>query len=449
MIVTKMALPRRTFLRGVGATLALPLLDSMVPALSAMAATPARRVGFIYVPNGADMDNWTPVGEGADFRFSPILSPLEPFRHQTLVLSGLAHLQANAYNDGAGDHSRGTAAWLSGVHAKRTEGADVRLGVTADQIAAAELGQDTQLASLELALETIDLVGNCDSGYSCAYMNTLSWRTPTTPLPVETDPRKVFRRMFGAGGTPEERIARMREDRSILDSVLDDVSRLKQAVGPADTDRVTEYLEAIRDVERRIQRTEQRNLEGPRDLAVPLGVPDTFEEHISVMFDLQLLAYQADITRVITFLIGRELSNRTYPAIGIRDSHHSTSHHQNKPEKKEKIAKINTYHVQQLAQFLGKLDATPDGDGSLLDHMMLVYGSGLSDGNRHNHSPLPILMLGGAGGRLKSGRHIQYAPDTPMANLLLTVLDKSGVPTDALGDSTGHLEFEPAHLSDV
>ena len=449
MIVTKLALPRRTFLRGVGATLALPLLDSMVPALSAMTTTPARRVGFIYVPNGAEMDNWTPVGEGADFQFSPILSPLEPFRHQTLVLSGLAHLEANAFNDGAGDHSRGTAAWLSGVHAKRTEGADVRVGVTADQIAAAALGQDTQLASLELALETIDLVGNCDSGYSCAYMNTLSWRTPTTPLPVETDPRKVFRRMFGSGGTPEERIARMREDRSILDSVLDDVTRLKQTIGPADTDRVTEYLDAIRDVERRIQRTEQRNLSGPRDLAVPLGVPDTFEEHISLMFDLQLLAYQADITRVITFLIGRELSNRTYPAIGIHDSHHSTSHHQNKTEKKEKIAKINTYHVQQLAQFLGKLDATPDGDGSLLDHMMLVYGSGLSDGNRHNHSPLPLLLLGGAGGRLKSGRHIQYAADTPMANLLLTVLDKTGVPTDTLGDSTGHLEFEPAHLSDV
>lgn len=452
MIVTKTALPRRTFLRGVGATLALPLLDSMVPALSAMratAATPARRVGFIYVPNGAEMENWTPADAGADFQFSPILSPLEPFRRQTLVLSGLAHLQANAFNDGAGDHSRATAAWLSGVHAKRTEGSDVRLGVTADQIAAAELGRDTQLASLELALETINLVGNCDSGYSCAYMNTLSWRTPTTPLPVETDPRKVFRRMFGSGGTPEERVARMRQDRSILDSVLEDVSRLKQSIGPADTDRVTEYLDAIRDVERRIQRTEQRNLEAPHELAVPLGVPDTFEEHIALMFDLQVLAYQADITRVITFLIGRELSNRTYPAIGIRDSHHSTSHHQNKPEKKAQIAKINTYHIQQLTHFLGKLEATPDGDGSLLDHMVLAYGSGLSDGNRHDHSPLPVLLLGGGGGRLKGGRHIQYAADTPMSNLLLTILDKVGVPTDALGDSTGHLEFEPAHLSDV
>ena len=452
MIVTKMTLPRRTFLRGAGATLALPLLDSMVPALSAMAtsaANPVRRVGFIYVPNGADMATWTPATEGADFQFSPILSPLEPFRDQTLVLSGLAHTQAMAFNDGAGDHSRATAAWLSGVHAKRTEGPDVRVGVTADQIAAAELGKETQLASLELALENVDLVGNCDSGYSCAYMNTLSWRTPTTPLPVENNPRNVFRRMFGSGSTPEERIARRRENRSILDSVLEDISRLKQSIGPADTGRVTEYLDAIRDVERRIQLTEQRNLAAPRDLAVPLGVPDTFEEHIALMFDLQLLAYQADITRVVTFIIGRELSSRTFPAIGINATHHSISHHQNKAEKKEQVSKINTYHIQQLTHFLGKLQSTPDGDGSLLDHTMLVYGSGLSDGNRHDHSPLPILVLGGAAGRLKGGRHIQYAKDTPMTNLLLTMLDKVGVPTDTLGDSTGLLGIEPTHLSEL
>ena len=452
MIITKMAYPRRTFLRGVGATLALPLLDSMVPALSATAKTvanPVRRVGFFYVPNGADMENWTPKDDGADFTFSPTLSPLEAFRNQTLVLSGLAQEQANAFNDGAGDHSRGTAAWLSGVHAKRTEGADVQAGVTADQIAAAELGKHTQLASLELALESIDLVGNCDSGYSCAYMNTLSWRTPTTPLPVETDPRKVFRRMFGSGGTPEERMARMREDRSILDSVMEDVDRLKLSIGPADNLRVVEYLDAIRDVERRIQRTEQRNLDAPSHLSMPLGVPDTFEEHIALMFDLQHLAYQADITRVISFLIGRELSNRTYPAIDIYDSHHSVSHHQNKAEKKEKIAKINTYHVQHLAKFLEKLQSTPDGDGSLLDHTMLLYGSGLSDGNRHNHSPLPILLLGGAAGRVRGGRHIQYVPETPMTNLLLTMLDRVGVPTEQLGDSSGRLRIEQSYLTDV
>ncbi len=452
MIVTRMALPRRTFLRGAGATLALPLLDSMVPALSALTRTagrPVRRLGFFYVPNGADMETWTPVGEGADFAFSPTLSPLEPFRHQTLVMSGLAQEQANAFNDGAGDHSRGTAAWLSGVHAKRTEGANVRVGVTADQIAAAELGRETQLASLELALETIDLVGNCDSGYSCAYMNTLSWRSPTTPLPVETDPRKVFRRLFGSGGTPEERIDRLQEDRSILDSVLGDADRLKRSVGPADAGRVTEYLDAIRDVERRIQRTERRNLEAPADLAMPLGVPDTFEEHIELMFELQLLAWQADITRVISFLIGRELSNRTYPAIDVHDSHHSVSHHQNKAEKREKIAKINTYHIQRLTRFLDRLQATPDGDGSLLDHTMLLYGSGLSDGNRHNHSPLPLLLLGGAAGRVRGGRHLRYAEGTPMTNLLLTMLDKVGVPVDELGDSTGQLPLAPRYLSDV
>jgi hypothetical protein len=280
-------------------------------------------------------------------------------------------------------------------------------------------------------------------------MNTLSWRTPTTPLPVETDPRKVFRRMFGSGGTPEERMARMREDRSILDSVMEDVGRLQLSIGPADNLRVVEYLDAIRDVERRIQRTEQRNLDAPSHLSMPLGVPDTFEEHIALMFDLQHLAYQADITRVISFLIGRELSNRTYPAIDIYDTHHSVSHHQDKAEKKAKIAKINTYHVQHLAKFLEKLQSTPDGDGSLLDHTMLLYGSGLSDGNRHNHSPLPILLLGGAAGRVQGGRHIQYVPETPMTNLLLTMLDKVGVPTEQLGDSSGRLRIEQSYLTDV
>ena len=337
MMITRMALPRRTFLRGVGATLALPLLDAMVPALTVFAKTSARpvsRLGFIYVPNGAVMEKWTPAASGRGFEFSPTLAPLEPFRDQTLVVSNLAQLQANSFDDGAGDHSRGTAAWLSGIHAKRTEGADVQLGVTADQIAAREFGKHTQLASLELALETIDLVGNCDNGYGCTYMNTLSWRTPTTPLPVETNPRKVFRRLFGQGDSPAERLANLQHDQSMLDSVLQDVARLQRTLGPADNNRLTEYLDAIRDVERRILRAEEQSVESDLPLVeVPAGIPETFEAHIDLMFDLQLLAYQADVTRVITFLVGRELSNRTYPAIGITDAHHSISHHQNDAEK--------------------------------------------------------------------------------------------------------------------
>jgi hypothetical protein len=397
------------------------------------------------VPNGAVMDRWTPLATGRSFEWSPILSSLEPFRNQIVVTSGLAHLQANSFDDGAGDHSRGTAAWLSGIHAKRTEGADVRLGITADQIAAREIGQHTPLPSLELALETIDIVGNCDNGYTCAYMNTLSWRTPTTPLPSETNPRKVFRRLFGQGDSPEQRRADLQQDRSILDSVLHDVARLQKSLGPSDTSRVGEYLDSIRDVERRIQRTEERNAKSDLPLMdAPIGIPATFEEHIQIMFDLQLLAYQADVTRVITFLIGRELSNRTYPAININEAHHGISHHQNQARQIEKLVKINTYHITKLAGFLEKLRATPDGDGNLLDHMTLVYGSGLSDGNRHDHSPLPLIVAGGGNGRIKGGTHLASPKDTPMTNLLLSVLDTVGVRTEKLGDSTGRIDLQLA-----
>jgi hypothetical protein len=425
--------------------LALPLLDAMVPALTALAKTPAApapRLGFIYVPNGAVMDKWKPAGVGKDFELSQVLSPLAPFREQTLVLSGLAQMEARSYDDGAGDHSRGTAAWLSGIHAKRTEGADVQLGVTADQIAAREFGSKTPLASLELALETIDLVGNCDNGYSCAYMNTLSWRTPTTPLPVETNPRKVFRRMFGQGNDARQRFAQMAEERSLLDSVMKDIAHLQKTLGPRDNSRLAEYLDAIRDVERRIQQAEQRNADAELPLVeVPAGTPDTFEEHINLMFDLQVLAYRADVTRVITFMVGRELSNRTYPAIDINEAHHSLSHHQNNAEKLAKLVKINTYHISKLASYMEKLKATPDGDGNLLDRLTLVYGCGLSDGNRHDHSPLPILVVGGGAGRLQGGRHVEFAKDTPMTNLLLSILDKTGVRIDKLGDSTKALEI--------
>src|SRR5262245_6915509 len=446
MFISKLALPRRTFLRGMGATLALPLLDAMVPALSALnqtAAAPAPRLGFIYVPNGAVMDKWKPATTGKGFEFSQILSPLTPFRDRVLVLSGLAQMEARSYDDGAGDHSRGTAAWLSGIHAKRTEGADVQLGVTVDQIAAKEFGAHTPLASLELALETIDLVGNCDNGYSCAYMNTLSWRSPTTPLPVETNPRKVFRRLFGQGNDAAQRLAQMNEDRSLLDSVRQDVARLQRALDPRDNSRLTEYLDAIRDVERRIQKAEQRNSTDDLPIVeVPAGIPDTFEEHIKLMFDLQVLAFRADLTRVITFMVGRELSNRTYPAIEINEAHHSLSHHQNNAEKLAKLAKINAYHITKLTYFLEKLQEVRDGDGSLLDHLTLVYGSGLSDGNRHDHSPLPILVAGGGAGRLAGGRHLEYPKDTPMTNLLLSVMDKVGVHIDKLGDSTGTLDLQ-------
>jgi hypothetical protein len=440
-----MALPRRTFLRGLGATLALPLLDSMVPALTALSKTagkPVPRLGFVYVPNGAVMNKWTPAATGKAFELSPTLAALEPFRDRTLVVSGLAHLQANSFDDGAGDHSRGTAAWLSGMHAKRTEGADVQLGITADQIAARQFGKETQLASLELALETIDLVGNCDNGYSCTYMNSLSWRSSTTPLPVEVNPRKVFRRLFGQGDTPEQRLAQVQEDQSLLDSVLGDVARLQRTLGPSDTRRVSEYLDAIRDVERRIQHVEERSAESELPLpSVPTGVPDSFEDHIQLMFDLQVLAYQADITRVITFLIGRELSNRTYPTLGVTDSHHSVSHHQNDAEKLTKLAKINAYHIQKLAYFMERLKATPEGDSNLLDQLTLVYGSGLSDGNRHDHSPLPLIVVGGGAGKLKGGAHLAYQKDTPMSNLLVSVLNTVGVPTETLGDSTGALDL--------
>ena len=443
MMITKMALPRRTFLRGMGAAVGLPLLDAMVPALSAMtrtAANPARRLAFVYIPNGAYHAAWTPEATGAGFALSPSLEPLEAVRDQVVVVSNLAHRQLESLGDGGGDHSRASAGWLSGVHAKRTEGADVAVGTTADQIAAREIGQSTPLASLELALDAADIVGHCDAGYACAYMNTISWRTPTTPNPMERNPRAVFERLFGAGDSAADRLREMQMDRSILDSVTEEVGRLEQSLGAGDRRRVTEYLEAIRETERRIQKTEHYN--STRELAVPgrpIGVPEDFETHAKLMIDLQVLAYQADLTRVITFAFGREASYRTFPAIGVTDPHHALSHHQNNEQKLANLAKVNTYHVQTFAYYLDKLRGTPDGDGTLLDHTLLLYGSGMSDGNLHNHSPLPLLMAGGADGRLKGGRHLRYPAETPMTNLLLSMLDMVGVRTERLGDSTGRL----------
>ena len=452
MIITKISLPRRTFLRGIGATMALPLLDAMVPAASALAATaaaPVQRLGFIYIPNGANMSQWTPATDGRGFALSPSLTPLEPVREQVIVPTGLAHRQAEAWGDGNGEHSRASGVWLNGIHPKRTEGADVRAGTTADQLAARVLGKDTPLPSLELAIENSYVVGNCDNGYSCVYTNTISWASPTTPLPMEHNPRVVFERLFGEGGTTAERMTRMQEDRSILDAVREDMHALQKSLGPGDRTRVTQYLDAVREIERRIQRAEAQAEEAtlPEDLARPVGIPDSFDEHMKLMFDLQALAFQADVTRVFTFLIGREQTAQSYPGIGVPEPHHATSHHQMNPNKLENYAKINTYHVSLLSRFLQQLGATEDGDGSLLDHSMILYGGGISDGDQHSHIDLPLVLAGGGAGQLRGDRHLRYPTDTPMTNLLLALLDKAGVHAEQFGDSTGHLNLEP--LNDV
>ena len=449
MIITKKALPRRTFLRGIGATMALPLLDAMVPAASALAQTaagPARRLGFVYIPNGVIQDQWVPAATGRGFDFSPILSPLEPFRDQTLVLSGLAHRQADSFGDGNGDHPRATAVWLSGVHAWERRGrqgpTDIKLGVTADQIAAREFGKQTPLPSLELALETPTAIA-CDTG-DCFYSNTISWRNETTPLDMEAHPRVVFERLFGEGGTAADRLAVLQQTGSILDSVTAEVARLERTLGPGDRNKLDEYLDAVRDVEQRIQRSETRGAESLIELPDrPVDIPETFDDHAKLMFDLLGLAFQADVTRVFTLMMAREASPRPYPQIGVPDQHHTVSHHRNDPEYIAKKAKIDMYHVQLLAYFLDMLRQTPDGDGNLLDHSMIVYGGGIGNGNLHEHTNLPCLVAGGGGGRLKGGRHRAYAEDTPYANLLLSVLDKAGVPVETLGDSTGPLNTAP------
>ena len=455
MIITKKALPRRTFLRGMSATLALPLLDAMVPAATALAQTPAnpvRRLGFIYVPNGVIQEQWVPATTGVGFDFSPILSPLEPFRDRLLVVSGLAHRQADSFGDGNGDHPRATAVWLSGVHAWERRGrvgpTAIKLGTTADQIAARELGKETPLPSLELVLEAPTAIA-CDTG-DCFYSNTISWRNETTPLPMEPHPRVVFERLFGDGGSNADRMAQVRQTGSILDSVAQEALSLERTLGPQDRTKLSEYLDAVRDLEQRIQRSAARGDDAVVELPDrPIDIPETFDEHAKLMFDLQVLAYQADVTRVVTMMMARETSPRTYANIGVADQHHTVSHHRNDPEYIAKKAKIDTYHISLLGYFLDKLRNTPDGDGNLLDHSMITYGGGLGNGNLHEHTNLPCLVAGGGGGRLKGGRHLAYPEDrdTPMTNLLLAVLDKAGVETEMLGDSTGQLGIAP--LSDV
>ncbi len=445
MIITHKALPRRTFLRGVGAALALPVLDAMVPALSAasqLSVSSPTRLSFVYVPNGVIMDKWVPDIPGAAFELPPILKPLAPFRDRMLVLSGLAHNNGVAWEgEGAGDHSRSAAVWLTGTHPKKTEGADLRAGISVDQVAAQELRKHTQLASLEMALDDNSMVGTCGSGYSCAYTNTLCWSSPGTPVPMENKPRAVFERLFGDldSTDPEARRDQMRQEGSLLDSVAQEVARLVRGLGAKDRAKLTEYLDSIRDIERRIQIAEKQSDRELPSVERPVGVPSTFTEHAKLMMDLQVLAYQTDMTRVTTFMMGRESTTRVYQELGIREGYHPLSHHQNDAAKIEQVIQIDILHTQVFAYFLEKMQSTPDGDGSLLDHSMIVYGSGLSDGNLHEHYDLPVLMVGGGSGQIQGGSHLQYPRDTPMANLFLTLLDKLGIQRERIGDSTGRL----------
>ena len=451
MFVTKKALPRRQVLRGLGTALALPLLDAMVPALTPVvrtAARPARRLGFVYIPNGVAMNaavnHWTPTQEGSAFELSPILQPLGPYQDDLTVVSGLRQLQADALGDGNGEHARATAAWLNGVHPIKTEGADIRAGITADQVAAMEIGRETVLPSLELAAFDLEVVGDCDPGYSCTYVSTMSWRTPTAPIPTINNPRRVFDRLFGDGGTSEQRLERLRQERSILDWIRDDLERLTRTLGAGDRGRVEEYLDAVREVERRIQQLERSGVaELTSELERPLGIPDRFDDYVTLMFDLQWLAFRADLTRVVTFMMGKEQGTRSFPEIGISEPHHGISHHQDNPEQLAKLAKINVFFTDLFAAFLQKLASTPDGEGSLLDHTLYLYGAGISDPNLHLHFDLPLLLVGGAGGRRKGPRHVRFPEETPMTNLLLTMLDRVGVSQEHLGDSTGSLNLEP------
>ena len=441
MIVTKRAISRRTVLRGVGAAVALPLLDAMVPALTASqktAAKPIRRLGVVYHPNGVVYENWLPKGVGSSFEFSRVLAPLERFRDRVVVVTGLADRQAEAMGDGAGDHSRASGSYLTGVHVKKSDSI-VLNGVSMDQIAARAFERDTQLSSLQLTVDNNNLVGSCDTGYSCAYSNTLSWLTPTLPLMSENDPRVVFERMFGSSDSTDARVRaeRLLEERSILDSVTARVRQLRQKLGAADNTKVNDYLEALRDVERRIQKAEEQSALELPDFERPVGVPDTFEDHVRLLYDLQVLAYQCDLTRVITFMYGREQSAKTYPSLGISDPHHQITHHQNDPEKLEKCTKIQLHHVTLFTEYLEKLRSTPDGEGSLLDHAVILFGSGLSNSDRHTHGPLPTVVAGGGAGTIKGGRHIVYPEGTPLTNLHVTLLDKVGVPVEKFGDSTG------------
>jgi len=447
MFITRKSIPRRAFLRGAGAVLALPVLDAMTPALSAEPGRPIR-LSFIEVPNGIMMDKWTPATEGADFALTPILEPLADFRNRMLVLSGLDQRQAAALGaEIGGDHPRACTAWLTGAHAKMTSGADLRAGISVDQVAAREFGKYTQLASLEVGLDPPDIVGACESAYSCAYYNTISWRNETTPLPMENRPRAIFERLFGdrASSDARARLAARQELRSILDAVNEDVKRLRGKLAGPDRGKIDQYLDAVRDVERRIQLAETQDSRELPTMTGPAGAPSKFSDFYKLMTDLMVLAWQTDMTRVCAFQIGHEMGGRAYPEVGFGDAHHSVTHHQGDAEKIAKVIQINIFQAKLLAYYLDKLRSTPDGDGSLLDHAMILYGSAISDGNLHLYTDLPTLLFAGGASGIRGGRHIRYPHGTPMNNLFLTMLDKASVPAvEKLGDSTGRLDLPSA-----
>jgi len=456
MLVMRKKLDRRMLLRGLGAAIALPALDAMSPAFAAntkvtgkAAAAMPRRLAVCYVPNGIIMKDWMPAGDGK-LDITRILKPVERHRDNLLMLTNLAHINGRALGDGPGDHARAAASFLTGVHPKKTEGADIKLGISVDQVAAQSIGKQTRFPSLELGLESSGMVGNCDSGYSCAYSNSIAWRNETSPLPPEINPRAVFERLFGDGEAYDTatRAILSRQDRSLLDAVKDDVTRLQKELGTTDQRKLDEYLYSVREIERRIETAEKQGNERPLTATIekPAGIPVTFEEHIKLMFDLQVVAFQTDATRVITFMVGREGSNRTYRSIEVPEAHHGLSHHLGAPDKIEKLAQINIHHMDMFGYFLDKLAAAKDLDGQpLLNHSMVLYGSGLSDGNAHLHHDLPVMVAGGGGGTLKGGRHVKYAPETPMTNLYLAMLDRMGVQPEKLGDSTGRVQ----HLTDL
>jgi hypothetical protein len=449
MLITKMHLSRRTMLRGLGTMIALPLLDSMVPALSALAGTaaaPVRRFGVFYVPNGMSMPYWWPKNEGPIAQMPPTLKSLEDLKDRVLLCGGLADEPANQVK-GGGDHARSAGTFLTGVPFKFTSGADVSGSVSMDQIAAKQFAKETQLASLELGIESNNMLGACDGGSSCAYTNTIAWRDETTPLPIENDPRAVFERLFGTSGSTDAsaRLARMKRDQSILDFVGSEIKGLDKVIGPQDKIKVTEYLDSVRDIERRIQLAEAQN---SRELPVveqPVGVPTDYAEHAKLMMDLLALAYQTDMTRITTFMMAREVSAHAYPEIGVADSHHPLSHHQDEPAKLERLHKINEYHFQQFAHLVKKLSTMPEGDGTMLDYTLFMYGTGISDSNTHFHDDLPIALVGGKAAGIKGGRYIRYPKGTPLSNMHLTLLEKLGVPAEKFGNSTGRVD----RLTDV
>jgi hypothetical protein len=444
MMVFRRSIPRRTFLHGAGTALALPLLDAMFPAFASAAQTAAataRRLSFFAVPNGIIMDKWTPAAVGRDYPFTPVLEPLASFKDRMLVVSGLANNEARKLEfEIAGDHPRACSAYLTAAHPKMTSGADIQCGVSVDQVAASELGRRTPLPSLEIGLE-IPMVGACESAYSCVYYNTIAWKNPATPLPMENRPRAIFERLVGDSTDPVERAARIKENRSILDLVAQDLKRLMRSVGETDRAKLDQYADAVRSVEQQIQIAEQQSATELPDMDKPIGIPERFSDYAKLMMDLQVLAFQGDMTRVSTFMVGHEMGGRAYPELGFGDQHHSLTHHQGDTAKIAKVLQINMFHTRLYGYLLEELRSIPDGDGSLLDHSLLVYGSPLSDGNMHLYKDLPVLLVGGEATGIRGGRHVAFPENTPMANLYLTLLDTLGIHLESFGDSTGRLDL--------